>query len=230
MSTSRVVVVERIFDYFAVPLFLSYAAASVYRALNGLSGLDVASEWEANTLRWVCLGVVACRMALEDATLRWFPVRRQVAALVADRSPSQGVAYVNVVLALGIYVLTAGPYMGMGPRTWLIMSMMCVVPLVKIHKDKLPNATFVHRWLPRGILRSVIMLYAMSYYGRWVLAATAQDARRAVPLVLLPAIALGLADCFGRSGGSWPERRAKTLAGLVLWAVSFSVVAGWITP
>ena len=230
VSATRGTQLERAFDYLAVPLFLSFAAASVYRALNGLSGLDVASDADANVLRWVCLGVVAVRMALEDATLRWFPARRQVVALVADRGTSRGVAYVNVALALGIYVLTAGPYMGMGPRTWLIMSMMCIVPLVKIHKDKLPNATFVHRWLPRGILRSVIMLYAMAYYGRCVLDVTGRDARQAVPLMLLPAIARGLADCFGRSGGSWPERRVKTLAGLALWAVSFSVVAGWLTP
>jgi hypothetical protein len=140
------------------------------------------------------------------------------------------VPFVNVALAMALYVLTAGPYMGVGPRTWLVMGLMSLIPLAKTQRDRLPNLPSVHKWFPRGILRSVVLLYAMAHYGRWILDVTGDDARRAVPLMLIPSIVVGSIDCFGRSGGTWPESRGKTFAGFVLWMVSFSVVAGWVTP
>lgn len=74
------------------------------------------------------------------------------------------------------------------------------------------------------------MLYVMAYYGRWLLDVTGADTKQIVPLMLLPGIVIGVSDCFGRTGGGWPESRWKNAAGAVLWAVSFSVVAGWLTP
>jgi hypothetical protein len=220
----------RVFDYCVVPVFLSYAGASVYRALNGLSGLDVVDDSDVTTVRWVCLCAVLGRMLIEEATLVWFPVRRADASLAVGRPQETFVSYANVALLLGIYVLTAGPYMGLGARTWLVMGLMCVVPLLKIQKDRLPNVRSIHRWMPRGILRSVLMLYGMAYYGRWILDVTGSDAKQVVPLMLLPGIAIGVADCFGRSGGSWSDSRGKNAAGLVLWMVSLSVVVGWLSP
>lgn len=220
----------RFFDYLVVPAFVSYAGASVYQALNGLSGLSVVSSHASDVVRWLCLGLAVGRMLLEDATIAWFPERRAEASVVTERSPFAAVPYVNVCIMLCIYALTAGPYMGTGPRTWIVASLMCVVPLVKIHRDKLPNVVMIHRWLPRGILRSVIMLYAMAHYGRWITDATNGDSRAAVPLMLVPGIAIGLLDSVGRTGGSWPESRMKNVAGVILWAVSFSVVAGWLAP
>ncbi len=221
---------QRAFDYLVVPLFLSFAASSVYRALNGLSGLDVVTAGEADSARWLCLFLVVGRMLVEDATLRWFPERRVAASLRVGRPTHRVVPFVNVALLLLIYVLTAGPYMGVGPRTWLVLGLMSLIPLAKIHKDKFPNFPTLHKWFPRGILRSVTMLYAVAYYGRWILDVTGDDARRAVPLMLLPGIVIGAIDCVGRSGGGWPESRGKTIAGIVLWMISFSVVAGWVTP
>lgn len=220
----------RLFDYLVVPAFVSFAAQSVYGALNGLSGLAVVDGREANMLRWLCLGLAAGRMLLEDAAGAWFPTRRAAASLAVERSTMAAVPYVNVGLMLCIYVLTAGPYMGAGSRTWIVMGLMSLVPLVKIHRDKLPNIAAIHRWFPRGILRSVIMLYAMAYYGRWAIDLANGDARAAVPLTLLPAIAIGLVDCFGRTGGTWSDWRLKNAVGVILWGVSFSVVAGWLTP
>lgn len=222
--------IERFFDYLVVPLFLSYAASSVYRALNGLSGLDVVADAQATSLRWVCLFLAIGRMLVEDATRVWFPARRMEAALPTKRAPHVVVPYFNLVTMLGLYVLTAGPYMGTGLRTWVVMALMAVVPLCKANKDRFPNVASIHRWFPRGILRGVVLLYAVAVYGRWVIDVTGAEARDAVPLMLLPGIAIGIVDCFGRTGGAWPERRVKSLAGAILWAVSFSVVAGWLTP
>ncbi len=223
-------IATRLFDFLAAPLFLSYAAASAYKALNGLSGLDVVATTEASSLRWLCLALVFGRMLAEEATVRWFPARRAAAALSVGHAQLRVVSYVNIALLLGVYALTAGPYMGTGARTWLIMGLMCVVPLLKTRKERLPNARFIHRWLPRGILRSVVMLYVMAYYGRWLLDVTGADTKQIVPLMLLPGIVIGVSDCFGRTGGGWPESRWKNAAGAVLWVVSFSVVAGWLTP
>ncbi len=224
------VTLQRAFDYLIVPLFLSFAASSVYRALNGLSGLDVVTAGEADSVRWFCLFLVVGRMLVEDATLRWFPERRVAASLLVGRPTHRMVPIANVVLLLLLYVLTAGPYMGVGPRTWLVLGLMSLIPLAKVHKEKFPNFPTLHKWFPRGILRGVVMLYAMAYYGRWILEATGGDARRAVPLMLLPGISIGVVDCVGRNGGGWPESRGKTIAGFVLWMISFSVVAGWLTP
>ncbi len=223
---------QRVGDYLMMPIFLGYAASATYGALNGLSGLAVVASSDTQGLRNFGFAFAVGRLVVEDVSLRLFPARRREVELPVENGPGRAVSYTNVGVLWLVYLLTAGPYMGLGWRTWVIVTLMSIVPLVKIHKDSLPNSTTVHRWFPRGILRASIMLFVGAWYSRWVLdvAGHPSDARTIVPYLMLPAIAIGLIDGFGRKGGSWRDSSVKQLAGFALWIVSLSVLVGWITP
>ena len=224
--------IQRIGDYVMMPIFLGYAAASVYGALNGLSGLAIVDSSATDTLRNLCFATAVARLFVEDLSVRAFPLRRAAATVQAERGTGAAIAYLNVALLWGVFLLTAAPYFGLGWRTWLVVTLMSVVPLAKIHKASFPNVELFHRWFPRGILRATIMLFLGAYYGRWIqgVAGNAVDARALAPFLLLPGVAIGLVDCFGRSGGNWRESNLKQSAGFVLWLVSLGVLLGWITP
>ncbi|MEY2626675.1 MAG: hypothetical protein RJB08_434, partial [Actinomycetota bacterium] len=193
MDGSRDDLMQRVGDYVMMPVFLGYAAASVYGALNGLSGLEVVSPTATNLLRNVCFGVVVGRLLVEDASTRLFPRRRADAALKAERGTGAVVAHVNVLVLWAVFLLTAAPYFGLGWRTWLIVTLMSVVPLAKIHKGSLPNVAALHRWFPRGILRATILLFVGAYFGRWIhdVAGNPADARTLAPFLMLPGIVIG---------------------------------------
>lgn len=228
----RHVIVQRVGDYFMMPIFLGYAAASVYRALNGLSGLEVVPAASADVLRNICFMAAVIRLLAEDVSTRAFPRRRGDVEVKVQRTTGAVVAHFNVALLWAIFLLTASPYFGLGWRTWLVVTLMSIVPLAKIHKGSFPNVEFLHRWFPRGILRAAIMLFVGAYYGRWIegVAGNAADARALAPFLLFPGVAIGLIDCFGRSGGSWRESNFKQAAGFALWLVTLAVLLGWVTP
>ena len=232
MDGGRDDVVQRIGDYIMMPIFLGYAASSVYAALNGLSGLNVVSSSAAETLRNVCFAAAIARLLVEDVSSRGFPHRRAEAAMKVERGTGVAIAYLNVVLLWAVFLLTAVPYFGLGWSTWTVVTVMSLVPLAKIHKAAFPNFELIHRWFPRGILRATIMLFLGAYYSRWIqgVAGNAVDARALAPFLLLPGVAIGLIDCFGRSGGSWPESKSKQAAGFALWLVTLAVLLGWVTP
>lgn len=58
--------IERIFDYVVPPVFLGFAAVSMLKAANGMSGLELISPEHLNVARWAVAGAILARLAFED--------------------------------------------------------------------------------------------------------------------------------------------------------------------
>lgn len=221
---------DRVCDYIMMPFFVAFAASSMYKALNGLSGLELTDPDDLWTVRITV--VLACwvRLAAEDVSTHAFPVRSaqvQPAKLV---SPGKPLALVSVVLRTAVYMLIAIPFFGLGWVTWVSAALLAVPMALKVWEDDLPNAVWLNKWFPRGLTRFALLLVLGVYMAAWLLGQEASDeqVRQMFTILLLPGIIAAVLELFGREGGIWPETWLKRVGGGVLWLLAAGITAGVI--
>ena len=108
---------------------------------------------------------------------------------------------------------------------------MTLVPFLKLFVDRFPNVPFIHRWFPRGILRTVVMLWVGAWLTGLILGgdSSAAHTKEMAAFLLLPGMVIGLIDIAGREGGAWPDVLWKRLIGGCLWVLAFLVMFGHVT-
>ena len=221
-------VADRFADYLLAPILMAYAAAPIYVALNGLSGLQLVHPNGANTLKWAVAIAIPARMLCEDITIRLFPQRLKETELPLNKEPGLFVDMGTIVVKGGLWLLAAETFFGLGWKTWVIIGLMSFVPMLKLFADRYPNSAVVHRWFPRGVLRTVAMMFVGTWFAAWVMNAASNpvDTRSLAPVLMLPGIVVGLVDLVGRNGGAWPDTLPKRLAGGVFWIFVLGVLVG----
>lgn len=223
--------IHRVGDYVMMPVFLAYGAAGIYSALNGLSGLSLVQPHDATVLRNVVFVAAIARLAVEDTVRRGFPVRAVAVTIEPDGEPGIASEIAQKLVAASLYTMAIVTFYGWGIRAAVMIALVSFVPVLGLFDAHFPNFTSVHRWFPRGILRTVIMIFVGTWYGRFILslADNPADTRRIAVFLLLPGVVLGLIDCFAREGGEWEDRPAKHVAGFALWLVSLAVLLGIVS-
>jgi hypothetical protein len=209
-------------------LFASYAASSAYSALNGLSGLQLVSPDFANQVRIAMIFACIGRLLAEDAVMWLYPQRSSSIAITVDGEPGTVTRLVTIAFTGVLYLVGAGPFFGLGWRTWLIISLMMLVPTIKLFSDSLPNIAFAHKWFPRGILRSVMMVFVSAWFAQQIFAwaGEAHHAQTMAVFLMLPGIAIGFVDCIAREGGEWSSNLLTKVSGAALWLFLAAVLTG----
>ena len=219
---------DRLGDYLLAPIIVSFAASAALTALNGLSGLQLVESSDASQVRWLVGITVVCRMVIEDVVVRGFPQR--LAATHLDNGDGLGVVadYGTVLAKGGLFLLASSSFFGLGWRTWLMVSLMTLVPFLKITKDRYPNFWWLKHWFPQGVLRTVMMIFVGSWFAQWVLSTSSSPnaARELAPLLMLPGVALGFIDLFGRSGDKWPNAVWNRLIAAGAWIFVLGIMLG----
>lgn len=219
---------ERVFDYVMMPVMLAFAAGSMFKALNGLSGLELVASDDVTTVRWVVALAIVARLAGEDVATHLYPERSaavQPAKLVSPGRLASGVA---IVVRSLVFLFIAEPFFGVGPTT-LLAALLLALPMVgKLWEDDLPNSATLHRWLPRGLLRFFLMLVLGAYLTAALVGGRTGDdvVRSTFVWLLLPGVVVGVIELFGRHGGDWPESPAKRALGAIVWVGAVSIVTG----
>jgi len=222
--------VDRFGDYVVAPIIVSFASAGIYLALNGLSGLQLVTTGDANALRWVVGSAIVGRLLLEDMVTIGYPNRLRMSSLGPVREVGAAVRIGTVALKSAVYILATSSFFGLGWHLWLVVVLMAVVPSLDIVEDRLPNSARLRRWFPRGVLRTVIMMFVAVWFAGWVLGADSapENIKRMMPVLLIPSIVLGLVDLLGRDGGDWPDTLYKRVVGGCLWGFVLAVVVGLV--
>jgi hypothetical protein len=229
-STERKDRFDRFADYVMMPIFVAFAAASMFKALNGLSGLELTSPDQMWAVRIAVILACWLRLGLEDVATHAYPVRSKQVQPEKLVSPGKRMSIVSVVIRTGVFILIAAPFFGLGWLTWLAAILLAIPMLLKIWEDSLPNSPQLNRWYPRGLARFVLLLVVGIYLAAWLLGHSAPDeqVRATYNLLLLPGIVSGVIELFGREGGDWPNTWLKRAAGGLLWLFAASVVVGLI--
>jgi hypothetical protein len=219
---------DRLADYVVMPLFASYAAASAYSALNGLSGLTLVSSTAANQVRILVIACCVARLLVEDAVQLLYPKRSAEIFIEPTTSQRKSSRLFTITASAILYLIAAGPFFGFGWRTWLIVSLMSVVPLGKLFSSSFPNFPRIHRWFPRGVVRSALMIFVSAWFARFIfeIAGQSHNARTLAVFLLIPGIVIGIIDCIARDSRDWPSTLFTKISGIGLWLFLAAVLTG----
>ena len=221
---------DRVADYVMPPIFLAFAAASMFKALNGLSGLELVSSEDFGEVRIVVIVAFLMRMAMEDIATYAYPVRSSEVQPEKLVSPGKGLALLSVAIRVGVFLIIAEPFFGLGWATYLSALLIAIPMALKVYEDDLPNLVWLNKWYPRGVANFAMLLVVGIYVSFWLLGqdATDEQVRQTYNFILLPGIVSGLIQLVGREGGIWPENWWKRAIGFVVWLFAVGIVTGVI--
>jgi hypothetical protein len=126
-----------------------------------------------------------------------------------------------------VFVFVAVVFIGNNWALWLGGVLYLVPKLVGLVSDKLPDLKPVHRYLPRGIFKVVLMLFVAKWWGGLVAAQVDNPAdmiKFGFVLLGLPGLAFGAVGWFARSSRPWPSTIVTKLLGTALLIIGVLVV------
>ena len=221
---------DRVADYVMPPIFLAFAAASMFKALNGLSGLELVSKEDFGEIRVVVIVAFLIRMAMEDVATYAYPVRSAEVQPEKLVSPGKRLSLLSVAIRVGLFLIIAEPFFGLGWATYLSALLVAIPMVLKVYEDDLPNYVWLNKWYPRGVANFAMLLVVGIYVSFWLLGQDATDdqVRQTYNLILLPGIVSALIQLVGREGGVWPDTWWKRALGFFVWLFAVGIVTGYI--
>ena len=222
---------DRIADYVMPPIFLAFAASSMFKALNGLSGLELVHKSEFGALRLTVIIFFLLRMSLEDLALTFYPQRSLASQPAKLPSQTKSATWMAIIGKLLLFLLISAPFFGLGFYTFIALALTALTLILKVFEDRLPNLLRLNKWFPRGTAKFVLMLVVGTITGAWILGAHPSNQRNAstFALLLVPGTIATLIELFGREGFSWPESWGKRVLGIEIWLVALGIVVGFFT-
>jgi hypothetical protein len=220
---------SRTVDSVLIPLMGAWAAGTMFSAVPYLSGLDVAWSGRTGTVELAALLVLAARYGLENAARLW--VSNRLRDIENEDLPEPGETqktFSRIVRAV-VFAFVAAAFIG--TNWWLAAgtAMFLVPKLVEPLAPAFPNSVFLHRLLPRNLVRVVFMLLVMTWWGLWVTGVVeSNEIRWAFVLMGIPGVALGAADWFGREGGVWRSTTVSRVLGIAALVLGVALVRGWL--
>jgi hypothetical protein len=222
---------QRLGDFVIASLIGFWAIQKMISALPGLAQQPLPVARDATAIAFVVLAASVLRIALEGAASRWYPGR--LASVQPAAVPFSGVAQriAAAFLRTGIFVFVAIAFTGNHWQLWATGLLFLAPQVLSIYEGKFANSTRLYRWLPRGILKTVVMLFVGTALGALVLRLVEHSANAALnAFVLLAAASLALAvlSVFGREGDEPEEGWLRWLGGVGVLGVGVLFVLGFL--
>ena len=121
-------------------MFLAFAAASMFKALNGLSGLELVSKKELIWIQLVVAVAFLIRRGAEDVATYLYPSRSAQVQPEKLTSPGVGMSWISVAVRVIVFVMIAVPFFGFGWVT-LAAALLTAIPMaLKIYAAQLAVA------------------------------------------------------------------------------------------
>jgi hypothetical protein len=159
---------ERLSDYLLTGLLSFWAIEKIVGALNGLSGFILPISNQSTTVAAFTAAAIVIRVALEDLATYQYPVRlNQV--MVDLKEPSQHQQIISLQLKAFVFVMLAIPFVGFNIQL-LLGTILFLVPSIAnlTFVSRLPKFPGIHRILPKGVFRIVVMIFIGSVFAKWV--------------------------------------------------------------
>jgi hypothetical protein len=138
---------------------------------------------------------------------------------------------VSNVLRTALFVFVAVVYIGNNWALWIGAAMFLAPKIINEFADRLPNIALLHRFVPRNLLRVVLMLFVALWWGGLVndhIGDSANVMLYAFVLMGIPGHVLGVVDWFGRESKDWPSTALSKTLGVVTLGVGFLLVQGYL--
>ena len=159
---------ERLSDYLLTGLLSFWAIEKIIGALNGLSGFVLPISSQATTIAAFTAATIVIRIALEDLATYQYPVRLNK-VMVDLKEPSKYQQVISLEIKAFVFVMLAIPFVGFNIQL-LLGTILFLIPSIAnlTFVSRLPKFPGIHRILPKGVFRIVVMIFIGSAFAKWV--------------------------------------------------------------
>lgn len=220
---------ERTTDVVLIALFGAWAAGAMFSALPGLTGIKTEGADEIDLVRLAALIALIVRFGFENLARIFAPKR----LTIIENQSLPEVPLVQKVFSLlvrtVVFVFVALIFIGNNWALWVGGAMYLVPKLVTLFDDAFPDFSPIHRFMPRGILKTVVMLLVAQWWGGVVADNVANPdnmVQYGFVLLGIPGLFLGAIGWFGRSSKPWPSTVLTKALGFALLLFGLNLVLG----
>jgi hypothetical protein len=222
---------NRINDFVLITLFGAWATGSMYSALPSLTTYKPDHSDRIDYIQLVMLLVLGCRWILENGARILTPLRLGKVEVEEFDEPSQTQQLVSYVLRTALFVFVAVVFIGNTWALWVGAAMFLVPKVVKQFSDAFPNVPFLHRYIPRKLFRTVVMLFVGMWWSTLIqnrFGDSSDSLLYGFVLLGIPGLALGTIDMFARDGKKWSSTPVSKILGVIVLVIGVLTVRGYI--
>ncbi|HEY2703636.1 MAG TPA: hypothetical protein VGL20_08100, partial [Candidatus Dormibacteraeota bacterium] len=222
---------DRLADLVIASLVGAWAVQKLASALPGLAGHALPVSSQTGALALVVLAALTGRFLAESLVTRLYPQRlaQVLPAKVPFASPLQRLGATAV--RTGLFLLVAIPFIGSRWQLYVGAVLFVVPQVLSIFESRFPNWPGVYAVIPRGILKTVLMLFFGKAFGTLV-TSHLHDPRQLIAdcfvLLALPGLVLSLLDLVARDGTRRELTWLHRIGGTAVLLVGVLFVLGYV--
>jgi hypothetical protein len=218
---------QRATDFVLITLFGAWVAGAMFSALPALTGIRTVDADRIGVIRVVALLALAARYALENTARVLTPSRltkieNQQLPEVPERQK-----LVSAIVRTCVFMFVALVFIGNNWAWWLGGVLYLAPKLIGLIEERFPDFKAMHRYLPRGIFKIVLMLFVAKWWGGLVadnVPNPDEMVQYGFVLLGIPGLVLTVFGWFGRSSKAWPSTLASKLLGIALLIIGLVTV------
>jgi predicted RNA-binding protein with TRAM domain len=228
-ATGVVGVWDRCADVVLIALFGAWAAGAMFSSLPGLIGFRPDYASRISHIQIVVLVALVSRYILENVVAVLAPSRLKEFSANSLPDASNIQVVLSSFLRTAAYMFVASVFIGNNWALWVGGAIYLIPKLVALVDDALPNLSIIHRYMPRGILKVVLMLFVARWWGD-ILGSRVTDPEQMIKvgfvLLGLPGIVFTVLGWFARDSRPWPSTWFTRISGMIVLIVGVLVVFG----
>jgi hypothetical protein len=222
---------NRLKDFVLSALFGAWAAGGIYGALPSLTTYKPSHSDRTDLIQLVVLLAIASRWIFENAARAYAPQRLRTVEVEEFREVVNGQPFASLLIRTALFLFVAATFIGNNWALWVGGTMFFIPKVIGQFTEHFPNFALVHRYLPRNLLRVVMMLFVALWWGMLVnnhYGDSPNVLLYSFVLLSIPGTALGAADWFARDSKEWPSTPASKFLGVAVLVVGILCVRGVI--
>jgi hypothetical protein len=220
---------NRSVDFVLVTLFGAWAAGGMFGSLPGLTGHKPDFAGRGDLIQGIALALLVVRFGLEYLARHSTSARFKSIHANELAEPSVMQKVLSICGRSGVFAFVAVVFIGNNWALWVGTALYGVPKFIDLITDNFPNFARLHRFLPRGIFKVVVIMLIARWWGT-VVANSVTDPNQMIKvgfvLLGLPGLVAGIAGWFGREGGDWKSTKLSRVMGAVLLIIGFLMVRG----
>lgn len=218
---------ERMTDYLLASILTGWVVQQIVLGLPGLSGYQLSITKNAREIALFAVVLIILRFALEDFSIRLFPLRLSVLEPeYRVRSILQQI--IALIFKVSIFGLVAGRFVGLSLELLIGVILFSIPLIMGVFEDRFPKSEMVQKWMPTGVIEMLVM--TISGYVIALLVQTRYPNARSYILMSfiflsLPGFILKILALFGKEGAQdWRITRFGVLAYRFLGVIALGLL------
>lgn len=194
---------ERLSDFAIAPFIAGVSTIEMVSTLPALANLTLPVANHVLEFGVVVALAMIIRIALEEVAARLYPQRSDILNPSDLKQPSRFRKLLSIVFKAAIYIFVSTAIFGLSWQVYVACLLFVVPSLIHLFEDKLPNSSFLWRYLPKGIPgMAVALALALSSVAAITYLVNNPEvmARYGFMLLAFPALALTFVHALGRHG------------------------------